>query len=97
MLACSGVHWDVSADNPDWSQPLLGRELYDHTPTSGGEADFDSFENKNLVDAQEHKALVKELSGALRYFFIEAQCRQTLCPKAVRLKALGAQGITLDQ
>ena len=96
-MCCSGVHWDASADNPDWSQPLLGRELYDHTVTSGGEADFDSYENENLVDAQEHAALVEELSGALRYFFIEAQCRQTLCPKAERLKALSAQGITLDQ
>ena len=91
------MHWDASADNPDWSQPLLGRELYDHTVSSGGEADFDSFENENLVDVEEHRALVKQLSGALRYFFIEAQCRKTLCPKAERLKALGAQGITLDK
>ena len=89
----AGVHWDAAADNPDWSQPLLGRELYLHTDTSGGEADFDSYENENMVEDAAHAAIVKELSEALRYFFITAQCRKTLCTPEEVAMARRAQGI----
>jgi hypothetical protein len=44
------VHWNATADGPDWTQPLLGRELYDHRSPGLSLADFDSFENENLVD-----------------------------------------------
>ena len=44
------VHWDAAADGPDWSQPLLGRELYDHQRPGLSNADFDSFENVNQAD-----------------------------------------------
>ena len=36
----AGVHWNAAADGPDWSQPLLGRELYDHQSLGLSNADF---------------------------------------------------------
>ena len=93
FLRRAGVHWDAAADNPDWSQPLLGRELYLHTDTSGGEADFDSYENENMVEDAAHATVVRELSEALRYFFITAQCRKTLCTPEEVAMARRAQGI----
>ena len=40
LVARAGVHWNAAADGPDWSQPLLGRELYDHQSLGLSNADF---------------------------------------------------------
>ena len=40
LVVRAGVHWNAAADGPDWSQPLLGRELYDHQSLGLSNADF---------------------------------------------------------
>ena len=73
------VHWNPSADGADWSQPLLGRELYDHSG-EGQIQDFDNdFEEENLVDKPQYAAKAAELSAQLRYFFMHTECKKTLC------------------
>ena len=66
----AGATFDGAADGgrgkTDWSAPLHGVELYDHTPSAGDINDFDAQENENLAKKPEHAALVASLSRALR-------------------------------
>lgn len=55
-----GAVWSGSAD---WSE-LAGRELYAHTGDDG--SCFDCYENENLVDQPQYKAVVEQLSKQLR-------------------------------
>ena len=73
------VHWNPRMDGADWSQLLLGRELYDHSG-EGQIQDFDDdFEEENLVDKPQYAAKAAELSAQLRYFFMHTECKKTLC------------------
>ena len=93
LAARAGVHWNVAADGPDWSQPLLGRELYDHQSLGLSNADFDSFENENLVEDPTLATITAELQASLRHFFQVAECRKTLCSKEEVELARRAQGL----
>ena len=85
------MRWDAKADAPAWDEPLLGRELYDHSGAVRG--DFDSIEGDNLAGDPGHEGVVRRLSGALRYFFRVAECKKTLCSPTEVAMARAAQGI----
>ncbi|GMH71428.1 hypothetical protein TL16_g05649 [Triparma laevis f. inornata] len=50
----------------DWTAPLYGVELYDHSDAVGDINDLDAHENVNVAESPENKGIVAELSKQLR-------------------------------
>lgn len=62
------VGWDGASLKPVWTK-WFGNELYDHSSEPPTGADFNSYENVNVVNDPQHKELVATLSTALRAHF----------------------------